>query len=158
MEQTLLVVTTLAVGLIGGLWFAFVVAVMPALGRQGDRTFVDVMNEINRVILNPVFLLTYVGALVLCLVTTVLLWDHDDLRVLLLVADLGYAVTFVGTAAANVPLNNQLAETTPDAGDEAMRSARTAFEVSWNRWHLVRTLATAASFVCLCLALAELNG
>lgn len=42
---------------------------MPALRRSGDRVFVEVMRNINDVIQNPVFFLSFMGALVLTAVS-----------------------------------------------------------------------------------------
>src|SRR3954447_22360139 len=50
-------------GIIAGMFFAFATAVMPALRRGGDRTFVEAMNKINVDIVNGVFLLFFLGAL-----------------------------------------------------------------------------------------------
>ena len=49
-------------GLIAGVFFAYAVSVMPALRSMDDATFVSVLNRINVVIVNPVFLVVFLGA------------------------------------------------------------------------------------------------
>ncbi|MFF0060695.1 hypothetical protein ACFYRC_03935 [Streptomyces sp. NPDC005279] len=41
---------------------------MPALARSGDRIYVEVMQNINEVIQNPVFFAGFFGALILAAV------------------------------------------------------------------------------------------
>lgn len=60
---------TVATGLVAGVFYIFACAVMPALRRSGDRVFVEVMRNINDVIQNPVFFLSFMGALVLTAVS-----------------------------------------------------------------------------------------
>ena len=48
--------------LLAGVFFAYAVSVMPALGAMDDDTFVKVMNKVNVVIVNPVFLAVFLGA------------------------------------------------------------------------------------------------
>ncbi|WP_323136951.1 MULTISPECIES: hypothetical protein [unclassified Streptomyces] len=45
---------------------------MPSLARSDDRVFIEVMQNVNDVIQNPVFFLSFMGALVL---TTVSAWQ-----------------------------------------------------------------------------------
>lgn len=53
---------TVATGLIAGAFYVFACAVMPALARSDDRVYVEVMRDINEVIQNPVFFLSFLGA------------------------------------------------------------------------------------------------
>lgn len=56
-------------GLLGGLYLAFSVAVMPALARRPPGESAALMQEVNRVILNPVFGLVFAGTALACLLT-----------------------------------------------------------------------------------------
>ena len=58
-----LIVAILTTGLTAGLFFSFAVAVMPALAASSDRTYVEAMRKINIVIINPLFLSCFLGAL-----------------------------------------------------------------------------------------------
>ena len=64
-QNVTLLAATVTTGLIAGLFFAYANNVMPALRGADDRAFVDVMQRINVVILNPLFLSTFMGGLVI---------------------------------------------------------------------------------------------
>ena len=61
----------IAMGLLAGLFYAFDVAVMPALTAADDRTLVDAMQQMIDKIENPAFFLTFLGAPVLAAVALV---------------------------------------------------------------------------------------
>jgi uncharacterized membrane protein len=132
-EYVLLAGRTLS-GLLAGLYFAYAVSVMPALRSMDDATFTTVMNRINVVIVNPVFLTVFLGAPALAV--ALLAWDRSPWAI----AGAALAVvTLLVTVVFNIPLNNALA-----AGGE-----RDAFETPWVLWNVVRTLTGAAGLVCL---------
>ena len=120
--------------LLAGVFFAYAVSVMPALGAMDDDTFVKVMNKVNVVIVNPVFLAVFLGAPAASV--GLLAWERDPWAVAGAVLAV---VTLLATFVFNIPLNNALA----DGG------ARAAFERSWVLWNVVRTLTGTASFACL---------
>ena len=126
----------LAARTLAGLYLGFAVAVMPALRHVDDATFVAVMNHINTAIMNPVFLVVFLGAPAAA--AALLVGDRSPATI---VAAVLAVAALVITLAANVPLNDALA----DGG------TRAAFQTPWVRWHLARTVAAAASFVLLCL-------
>jgi uncharacterized membrane protein len=141
-------------GLMAGLFFAFSVAVMPALRRLPPSDGVAAMQAINRAILNPLFLFVFVatalvaGALAL---TTAWTWDQGapGLR---LAAGLIYVFgVFVLTAAYHVPRNDALDALDPRAETAAARW--TSYLGEWVPWNHVRTGASIASLVLLVTAL-----
>jgi uncharacterized membrane protein len=123
-------------GLLAGVYFAYAVSVMPALHAMDDKTFVEVMNKINVVIVNPLFLLAFLGAPLVS--AALLIWNREPLAIA--VAVLG-VVTLVISFAFNIPLNDALA-----AG-----GTREAFENPWVLWNIVRTVTATGCFVCLLL-------
>ena len=132
-DYVLLTAKTLA-GLLAGVFFAYAVSIMPALRAMDDDTFLVVMNKINVVIVNPVFLAVFLGAPVASL--AMLAWDRAPWAI----AGAALAVvTLLVTFVFNIPLNNALA----DGG------SREAFENPWIVWNIVRTLTGTACFVCL---------
>ena len=132
-EYVLLAGRTLS-GLLAGLYFAYAVSVMPALRSMDDATFTTVMNRINVVIVNPVFLTVFLGAPALAV--ALLAWDRSPWAI----AGAALAVvTLLVTVVFNIPLNNALA-----AGGE-----RDAFETPWVLWNVVRTITGTAGLVCL---------
>lgn len=124
-------------GLLAGVYAAFLLAVMPALHGLPDDVFARVMNRINEVIVNPAFLLLFLGAPLLAGV--LLVWERGPLAIAAAVCALAALVI---TFAANLPLNDALA-----AG-----GSRQAYETPWLVWHTVRTLAATGAFVLLGLA------
>lgn len=123
-------------GLLAGIHVAFVVAVMPALQGLRDDTFVRVMNRINVVIVNPAFLILFLGAPVLAVILAALRRDP-----LTIAAAVAAVVAVAITIAVNVPLNDALAG----------GGTRDAFETPWTRWHYVRTSAATVAFALLCI-------
>jgi len=119
-------------GLLAGLYAAFVIAVMPALRGVPDSVFISTMNRINDVIVNPAFILLFLGTPVLSLI--LLRW-HQGVLAWVAVATAVAAVLI--TFMANIPLNDALA-----AG-----GSRDAFENPWTAWHAVRTAACLTTFV-----------
>jgi uncharacterized membrane protein len=136
MSEYVLLASRALTGLLAGVFFAFAVGVMPALHAMGDDTFLTVMKRINVVIVNPVFLVVFLGAPVAAV--AVLVWERNGWAVAGAVLA---AATLVITIALNIPLNNALA----DGG------ARDAFESPWVLWNVVRTMTATAGFVCLLL-------
>jgi uncharacterized membrane protein len=134
MSEYVLLAARLLAGLLAGVFFAYSVSVMPALRAMNDDTFVAVMNRINVVIVNPVFLLVFLGAP--ALTVALLGWERGPWA---LIAAALAVVTLVVTIAFNIPLNNALL----DGG------TRQAFENPWTTWNIVRTFTGTASLLCL---------
>ncbi|MGP4018591.1 anthrone oxygenase family protein [Saccharopolyspora sp. 5N708] len=154
-----LVAATVFAGLMAGLFAAFGYAVMPGLREVGDHAFVAVMQRINVAIVNWLFLVLYLGGLVLSALSVGLLWFGPGGAGLswAIAGFLLYVVMFVVTVVVNVPLNDELAA----AGDVEQivdpAALRRRFEGPWVRWNLVRAFASTAAFGCLVLSLAALG-
>lgn len=140
---------TVTTGLMAGTFYVFSCAVMPALGRSDDRTFIEVMRNVNDVIENPVFFAGFFGALVL---TATAAWQQrrsPGPRRWILAALAVYTVAFLITSGVNVPLNNALA----NAGDPARiadpAAVRNRFEDAWIAWNTVRAVLCTAALALL---------
>ncbi|MEV0293260.1 anthrone oxygenase family protein [Nocardia sp. NPDC050710] len=150
-----LIIAAVTAGLTAGLFAGFAYAVMPGLRRSGDRTYVEVMQNINAVILNPVFLTIFTGGLAAAFAAVVTNWKTGDPRVRYwaIAGFACYLVMFLITSGANVPLNDQLAA----AGDPAALAdpavVRDDFEDPWVGWNIARALANTAALACFALAL-----
>lgn len=129
--------------LVGGFLWGWAVSAVPGLRRVPDRTYVTTMQSVNRAILNPVFLVAFVGALVVLGLAALVAFARGESRRgwWMAAATVTYAVGVVGiTAAGNVPLNNRLEAFDLDSGtEETVSSARRAYEGPWNRLHYVRS-------------------
>ena len=146
-----LIITTIAIALITGLWYAYSCSVNPGLGQLSDDRYIASMQAINRAILNPVFFATFIGTLALLPLSTWLCYGRlsGGQWTLMVIASIVYfAGVFGVTVLGNVPLNEAL-----DKFDLATASAseinaqRIKFEVSWNRLHAIRTIASMISLV-----------
>ncbi|WP_369389556.1 DUF1772 domain-containing protein [Streptomyces sp. CG1] len=141
-----LIAATITMNLSAGVFYIFACAVMPALARSDDRTYVEVMRNINTVIQNPVFFLSFMGALLLTGLSAWQLrgtpcgrWAGSAL--------LAYALVFVVTTTFSIPLNNALAA----KGDPA--ALREHFEGPWVAWNAVRAVGSALALGLLTRAL-----
>ena len=158
-QAIVLVAATITTGLVAGLFFTYTNNVMPALARSNDRSYIEVMQHINVVIINGWFLLNFVGALVLSGAAVALTLPSDSRAVLpwTAAAFVFYAGTILITGRLNIPLNNELAA----AGDPGRlpdpAAARKRFEEPWVRYNRARTATSLAAFVCLAIALIRLG-
>ncbi|MEX0682877.1 MAG: DUF1772 domain-containing protein [Dehalococcoidia bacterium] len=83
---------------------------MPGLRRTDDRTFVGAFQKIDGAIINPLFMSTFFGALVLTGAASAL-HVSEDVRPVLpwTAAAFGmYLAVVIITLAVNVPLNDQI--------------------------------------------------
>jgi uncharacterized membrane protein len=141
-------------GLIAGVFFAFSTFVMRALRKLPTHEGVAAMQSINVVVLNPVFLGTFVGTAgvgVASAVTAIVRWDMPGSPWLLAGGMLYVIGTFGVTMFGNVPMNNALASLAPASPEAADYWSK--YLVGWTRWNHVRTIAAAGGMVAFAMAL-----
>ena len=141
-------------GLMAGLFFVFSVFMMTALSRLGAPQGISAMQSVNAAILNPLFLIVFMGTAVLCLVTAVAaIWNWSaDGSGWLLAGSLLYLVgILVVTMLFNVPLNDALAAVDPASAEGAALWER--YLDVWMKWNHLRTIAGIGSLACFILAL-----
>lgn len=147
----ILIVTTTSTGLIAGLFYAYTCSVNPGLGKLPDKEYLAAMQSINRAILNPVFLSTFAGTLLLLPLSTWLSYTKpaSSSFILMLISALVYAVGVFGvTMFGNVPLNEVLDKfNLGSASAEEISTQRAMFEAPWNWLHNIRTLGALISLV-----------
>jgi uncharacterized membrane protein len=150
------VLATVSVGLMAGVFFAYAVAVMPGLARTTDKTFVGAFQAMDRAIINPLFLVVFVGALAITVIAAAVQLGGESRSAApwILAAAVLYLIVFVITVRVNVPLNDAIkAAGDPDQIDAA--AVREQFsESTWVRWNVIRTTLTTAALGCLAIALA----
>ncbi|MGW4522149.1 anthrone oxygenase family protein [Amycolatopsis sp. NPDC004378] len=151
MSTVVLVAALVAAGLVAGLFYAYACSVMPGIGRGDDKTFVEAMRGINVAIVNPVFMLTFLGA---PLLAAVAVFFHLGSRSLpWVIAGFVFLLAMVViTGVVNIPLNNAL-----DRGGDDYAAVRAAFEAVWVRWNVVRAVVSTAGFGCLVAAVLTRN-
>lgn len=147
-------------GLLAGLYYGWAVSVMPGLARVDDVTFVESIQEMNEAIVNPAFMVAFLGAPALSAVAYVQ-WrrrrgEARSKRVgqFLLAALVLNVASLAMTAGANVPLNDRIKAFGDPHGKPAAQvaTAREEFEGPWTRRHLLRTALTVGALGCLSAA------
>lgn len=147
MTDLLLVAAGTLTALSAGVMFAFTVAFNPAGKRVPDDVYVRFLQSVNTAIVNPVFLVAYLGPVVLLplaaiFATSWLVW----------VAAALYIVGVFGvTTFGNIPLNNRLDNATP----EEVTTVRSWFTGPWERLHSVRTATSLVAVVLVFVAAVE---
>src|SRR5688572_30507090 len=76
----ILFLATMAAVLAAGLFYAYAVSVNPGLGRLSDAVYLESMQSINRAILNPLFFLSFMGAVLLLPASTWLQYSRNNVR------------------------------------------------------------------------------
>lgn len=151
-----LVASVVAAGLTAGLFAAFGYAVMPGLRGTDDRAFVDSMQRINVSIVNPLFMLIFMGGLLVTIAAVVLHWRGGGNRAALpwIIAGMAlYLLMFIITSAVNVPLNDKLAAAGDPGRITDLAAVRDDFEDTWVIWNIIRAVANTAAFGVLIWAL-----
>ena len=157
LRDAVLIAATLTTGLMAGVFGINSNAIMPGLRRTDDRTFVAAFQSVDRAIINPAFMATFLGALVLTALAAALhLGDGRPLLPWIMAALILYLVVFVVTIRVNVPRNNEIKA----AGDvdriADLHGVRERFhEARWIRWNHLRAFASILAFALLAWTLIE---
>lgn len=154
----LAIAIALGSGLIAGAFFVFSVAIMEAFRRLPPQEGMAAMQSINVVIQNPMFLGVFMGTALLSIaasIVAVLNWNTSAAKFLLAGALLYFFGSFVVTVAFNVPLNNAL-----DAASKTTAEGQAVWNQylsNWTFWNHIRTVASAASLLCMIASAAHTN-
>jgi uncharacterized membrane protein len=155
MLKILPLLVCIGAGIVGGVFFAFSAFVMKALAQLPAPQGIAVMQRINVVVLNPLFLGVFVGTAVLagiCVLAGFFPWGEPR-SFLLLSAGVSYAVGCFGvTVAFNVPRNERLARMGSESSEAAAHWP--IYLREWSFWNHARTVASVVSAVCAAAALA----
>jgi uncharacterized membrane protein len=150
----LTLVSALGCGLIAGVFFAFSAFVMKALASLPPAQGIAAMQCINVAVLNTLFLGTFLGTAVVCIILaafSLLSWQKTGTGYLLA----GSAMYLIGavlvTGMFNVPRNEALAVVDPATADAAQ--LWTGYVTGWTTWNHVRTAAALAAAALLTVAL-----
>ncbi len=156
LKEALLGGSIVATGLMAGLWYAWTVSVIPGTRRVPDTTYIVTMQNINKAIINPAFIIPFMGIPLLLAGAAIVQFRAGDSRRgwLLASATATYIVGVLGvTIGGNVPLNDALeAFDLADSNEQAIADRRRSYETPWNRWHYLRTAANIGSFTLVSAA------
>lgn len=157
LQTTVLVAATLSMGLMAGIFSQYSNSIMPALRRTDDRTFVTAFQQLDKAIVNPLFLLAgFLGALLLSGAALLLHLGSDDRDQLpwLAVAFALYLVVVIITGGVNVPRNNEIkAAGDPDQITDLAEVRRRFDEAKWQRYNTIRAVLTTVAFGLIVWAL-----
>jgi uncharacterized membrane protein len=131
---------------------------MSALRRLPPEQGIAAMQSINVTVLNPEFLLAFLGTGVVCaaLAGASYFWWGQTSAILILVASLTYIVGCVGvTMVCNVPLNDALGAVRAETLEAATLWSR--YLKVWTAWNHVRAMASIASTILFTIALIKLR-
>jgi uncharacterized membrane protein len=158
--QIVVFATTLFVAMIAGLFYSFSCSVTAGLGKLQDAEYLRAMQSINSAILNPWFFMSFLGALVMLPICTWFVYRHGTSTSFycFLSATIIYFIAVFGvTVLKNVPLNEALDKfDTGAATVQEIKMQRSRFEIPWNRFNLVRTIASLLSLVLVLIAIDNL--
>ncbi len=151
---SLMLFTTISSGLSAGIFFAFSTFVMKALAQQPPAQGIATMQSINITVINPWFMVAFLGPAVACIFLTIslLLQWHQPGTIYWLAGSLLYLIGTIGvTFACNIPLNDALAIVTPDSAEGTTLWAR--FLTDWVFWNHVRTVAALLAAILFTIGL-----
>jgi uncharacterized membrane protein len=157
MATLTLIISTLMLALIAGLFYSYSCSVNPGLKQLDDSGYLAAMQSINRAIINPLFFLSFMGTLLffpVSLFFNFTTWDSPKFLLLLGAFVLYACGTFGVTIFGNVPLNEAL-DTFPlkTATLEEISRARRVFEIPWNNLHSIRTVASVISLLLVIISI-----
>ena len=154
--DVILLFTATVSGLIAGLLYSYACSVTLGLGKLPDKEYLGAMQSINKEIVNPVFLLSFLGTIIVLPIITFINYTIpvSGRFQYLLFATVIYAIGVLGiTFFGNIPLNNSLATFNVDSSSiSELARFRLHFELPWNKLHLIRTIASVLSFILVILA------
>jgi len=151
-----LVLATMTTGVMAGVFGVYANSIMPGLGKTDDRTFVGAFQQLDRAIINPLFMTFFFGALILTGLAGALHLGAAGRRALpwIVIAFVLYLVVVIITMAVNVPLNDAIkAAGAPDSISDLAQVRRDFNEGRWTAFNWVRVVFSIASFALLCVAL-----
>jgi uncharacterized membrane protein len=151
-----LMLSILLTGLTAGLCFTWSNAVTPGIGRLDDLGFLKAFQAMNRAIINPSFLIVFMGPSLLLFVNALVFKNSSQFTFTsyLVAAILFFTGVGLVTIFKNVPLNEILDKTVLEtASNVELTELRKTFEKPWNRWHMIRTVCSFTAFALLVIGM-----
>ena len=159
-EYIAIAVLVFLTGLSAGLCFTWANAITPGIGRLDDMSYLISFQQMNRSIINPMFIITFFGPSIIGVIS--LIAFRGASRTIIWVLIVAVAIYFFGvvliTIFGNVPLNNTLDATELSSANRVdLKTLRDLFEVKWNRLHTIRTISAVVSFLLLIISLIHIT-
>jgi uncharacterized membrane protein len=149
-----LMLATMSMGLVAGVFALYAHTIMPGLHKTDDRTFVTAFQSIDQSVINPWFIGgTFLGALAFTVIAAVTN-RNDPAFSWIVVALVAYGVACIVTVVVHVPLNDSVkAAGTPNALTDLAMVRANFHEARWAAWNLVRVVMSMGAFTVLTWAL-----
>ena len=156
--EVVMLVSIILNAMAGGIIFIFSNTIMPALATLDSDVGIKIMNTINKIIVNPLFIGIFFGGLISVIPTAIMLVRANDFsqpaRYYALTSTLMFFFgEFIVTMTKNVPRNKALSAVDPKSNDGKMYW-KDNYLKSWVAWNTVRCIFSviAAVFGVLCLS------
>lgn len=127
-------------GLMAGIFFIFSNTIMRSLGKLPPADGMAAMRSVNSTIVNPFFLLIFLGTGFLCaalVIVSIIKWDSPGSALLLAGAAAYLLGSILVTMVFNVPMNNALEAAS--LNDPSSISLWQDYLARWTMWNHVRT-------------------
>lgn len=154
LTNILILLALLGSGLMAGVFYVFSVSVMSALARIPSHEGIRAMQSINKTIINPLFLGSFMGTAIISLILVVMgISGHLQAGTSCFVTGaLLYIVgTFILTAAGNVPMNDKLDTVDPTSGDAYWK----IYLRNWTRLNHIRTACSLTACALFAIGLIQ---
>jgi uncharacterized membrane protein len=155
--EAIMLVSVILNSMAAGIIFIFSNTVMPSLATLDADVGINIMNTINVIIVNPLFIIAFFGGLISGYPARVM-WKNPDMYSM---PARYYAVAstvvfffgeFMVTVTQNVPRNNALLAVDPES-DDGVNYWKNDFLKSWVAWNTARGIFAAISAVLGTLSL-----
>lgn len=151
LQNITILLLVLLTGLSAGLCFTWSNSITPGIGKLNDLGYLQSFQQMNRAILNPLFLFIFFGPFFINIINLYLFKNHSNIVLMLgLVALIYFIGVVIITIFGNVPLNELLDKVDLNTlNNIEIKELRMQFESKWNRLHMIRTVASFLSFLIL---------
>jgi uncharacterized membrane protein len=155
--QTIILVTSIFLtGLMAGIFFTWSNAVKPGIGKLNDIDYLSALQSMNRVILNSLFLIVFIGTIISVALVPVFhfhIYPKNIFWLLILIVIIYLVGVFSVTVFGNIPLNEILDKRNLSVmNPNDLSLLRDSIENRWNNFNLIRSISSALSFLLLIIS------
>ena len=146
--------TAIGAGLMAGLFYMFSIFIMRALDRLPPNEGIAAMQSINKTIVNPLFMLAFMGTAAACAVLGVVALfrlDRPEGKWLLAGSLLYLVGCIMLTGGYHIPRNDKLDTVDPTTAEAARYWA--TYLKEWTFWNHARSLSAIGATVSFIMAL-----
>mmetsp|Transcript_45533 Transcript_45533/g.67113 ORF Transcript_45533/g.67113 Transcript_45533/m.67113 type:complete len:200 (-) Transcript_45533:101-700(-) len=159
--ESIMLASVILEAMAGGIIFIFSNTIMRTFAKFDADIGINVMNELNILIVNPLFVFVFFGGLISAYPATVMMMKPDQFskpaRYYALASTLVFFFgEFLVTVTQNVPRNNALLAVDPDS-EEGIRYWETDFLGGWVAWNTARCVFSVIAAILGGLSLVSMR-